>query len=43
MTKYNITEKKVKEATYRTLVNPVLMDELKSKILDIRSYEGERG
>ena len=35
MTKYNITEKKVKEATYRTLVNPVLMDELKSKILDI--------
>ena len=35
MTKYNITEKKVKEATYRTLVNPVLMDELKSKILDL--------
>ena len=35
MTKYNITEKKVKEATYRTLVNPALMDELKSKILDI--------
>ena len=35
MAKYNITEKKVKEATYRTLVNPQLMDELKSKILDV--------
>lgn len=35
MAKYNITEKKVKEAAYRTLVNPQLMDELKSKILDI--------
>ncbi|MBO4316309.1 MAG: AraC family transcriptional regulator [Prevotella sp.] len=34
MAKYNITEKKEKEATYRTLVNPKLMDELKEKILD---------
>lgn len=35
MTKYNITAKKEKEATYRTLVSPQLMDELKEKILDI--------
>lgn len=35
MAKYNIVEKKEKEAAYRTLVNPELMDELKSKILDI--------
>ena len=35
MAKYNITEKKVKEATYRTLVNPQLMDELKGKILHV--------
>ncbi len=35
MAKYNITEKKVKEATYRTLVNPQLMDGLKSRILDV--------
>ena len=35
MTKYNITEKKEKEATYRTLINPKLMDEMKDKILDI--------
>ena len=35
MAKYNITEKKVKEATYRTLVNPQLMDELKEKILHV--------
>ena len=35
MAKYNITEKKVKEATYRTLVNPQLMDELKGKILNV--------
>ncbi len=34
MAKYNITEKKEKEAAYRTLVNPKLMDELKEKILD---------
>ena len=35
MTKYNITEKKEKEAVYRTLVSPKLMDEMKDKILDI--------
>jgi YesN/AraC family two-component response regulator len=35
MTKYNITEKKDKEANYRSLVSPQLMDELKEKILDI--------
>jgi len=35
MTKYNITERKEKEATYRSLVSPDLMDELKEKILDV--------
>lgn len=35
MAKYNITEKKEKEAVYRTLVSPQLMDELKEKILEI--------
>ena len=35
MAKYNLTEKKEKEAAYRTLVSPKLMDELKEKILDI--------
>ena len=35
MTKYNITVKKEKEATYRSLVSPQLMDELKEKILHI--------
>ena len=35
MAKYNITEKKEKEAAYRTLVNPQLMDEMKEKILEI--------
>ena len=35
MAKYNITEKREKEAVYRTLVRPGLMDELKEKILDI--------
>lgn len=35
MAKYNITEVKEKEATYRTLVSPKLMDELKEKILEI--------
>lgn len=33
MAKYNITPKKEKEANYRTLVSPSLMDELKEKIL----------
>ena len=35
MGKYNITEKKEKEATYRSLVSPKLMDEMKDKILNI--------
>lgn len=35
MAKYNITEKKDKEAVYRALVSPALMDELKEKILDL--------
>ena len=35
MAKYNITEKKEKEAVYRSLVSPRLMDEMKEKILDI--------
>ena len=35
MAKYNISERKVKEAAYRTLVNPQLMDNLKGRILDI--------
>ena len=35
MSKYNIEEKKPKNAAYRTQVNPVLMDELKERILDI--------
>ena len=35
MAKYNITEKREKEATYRTLVSPQLMDEMKEKILHV--------
>jgi len=35
MTKYNITEKKEKNAAYRSLVSPKLMDELKERILEI--------
>jgi len=35
MAKYNITEKKEKEAAYRSLVSPRLMDEMKEKILNI--------
>ena len=35
MAKYNITEKREKEAAYRSLVNPRLMDEMKEKILNI--------
>ena len=35
MAKYNITEKKEKEAAYRSLVSPKLMDEMKEKILNI--------
>ena len=35
MAKYNITEKKEKEAAYRTLVNTKMMDEMKEKKIDI--------
>ena len=35
MTKYNITHKKDKEAAYRSLVSPQLMDELEEKINNI--------
>ena len=35
MAKYNITEKKEKEAAYRSLVSPQLMEKKKKKILDI--------
>jgi AraC-like DNA-binding protein len=35
MAKYNITEKKEKKATYRSLVSPKLMDEMKERILNI--------
>lgn len=35
MSKYNITEKKEKEAHYRTLINPKLMDEMKDRILEV--------
>ena len=35
MAKYNISEKKTKNAAYRGLVKATLMDELKEKILDI--------
>lgn len=35
MVKYNITEKKEKEAGYRTLIGPQIMDELQEKIMKI--------
>ena len=35
MAKYNITEKKDRNATYRTLVSPEVMDEMEGKILKI--------
>ncbi len=35
MAKYNIIEKKEKEAAYRSLVSPRLMDELRERILEI--------
>lgn len=35
MAKYNITERREKEAAYRSLVSPKLMDEMKEKILNI--------
>ena len=35
MNKYNIVEKPEKEAAYRSLVSPALMDDLKEKILNV--------
>lgn len=35
MAKYNITERKEKEAIYRSMISPQLMDEMKEKILNI--------
>ena len=35
MAKYNITEKKEKEAAYRSLVSPRVMDEMQEKIMNI--------
>lgn len=35
MAKYNITEKKEREAVYRSMISPQLMDEMKEKILNI--------
>ena len=35
MVKYNISERKEKDANYRTLVSPALMDSLKERILDL--------
>ncbi len=35
MAKYNITEKREKEAAYRSLVSPSLMDEMQEKIMNI--------
>lgn len=39
MPKYNITEVKEKNALYRTLISPELMDELKDKILQKILFE----
>ena len=41
MAKYNITEKKEKEAAYRSLVSPKLMAERKGKILNILVMQKE--
>lgn len=35
MAKYNIVQKKEKEAAYRSLISPKVIEELKEKILDI--------
>ena len=46
MSKYHITENKVKKTTYQTLVSPPLMDELRDKILEIvlvqKKYKDKR-
>ena len=39
MSKYNITEKKEKNATYRTLVSPQLMDRMQDEIIRIIRVE----
>ena len=39
MAKYNITERKEKEAAYRTLINPRLMDEMSERILNVDHNE----
>lgn len=39
MAKYNITERKEKEAAYRTLINPRLMDEMSERILNIILFQ----
>ena len=35
MSKYNLSEKKERDATYCSLVSPAVMDELKERILDV--------
>jgi hypothetical protein len=40
MAKYNIIEKKEKEAAYRSLVSPKMMDEMQEKILYIIAMIG---
>lgn len=39
MTKYNITEVKEREAVYRSMLNPKLMDELKERILEVILFQ----
>ena len=35
MAKYNITERRDKDAAYRSMISPKLMDDLKEKILEV--------
>ena len=35
MTKYNLSEKKERDANYCTLVSPAILDELKERIIDV--------
>lgn len=41
MSKYNITERKEKDPTYRSLVSPKVMDEMKERILNIIVMQGK--
>ena len=41
MPKYNITERKEKDPTYRSLVSPKVMDEMKERILNIIVMQGK--